>query len=269
MIKNILSKNRIVQYDICGKGLPVVLIHGFAEDHTIWNHQISFLEKKHLVISIDIPGSGGSECLMNNEADLSDFTIAIKDVLLKENITACVMLGHSMGGYITLAYQKKYQSDLLGIGLIHSTAFIDTEERKAIRKKSISFIEENGSLAFLKTSLPGLFFESDKHKENLDEILKFAGTDSNQVLIQYYHAIMKRPLSTEILTQLKIPLLMIAGKHDQVIPLNDLLYQSHVSNVTYFHIMTASAHMGMIEEPNRVNNIIDDFLDNITKITSK
>ncbi len=269
MIKTTLSDSRIVKYSKCGNGLPVILIHGFAEDHSIWKFQTSYLSEKYLIISIDLPGAGGSDELMNNDADISDFTLAIKDVLLTENIDKCVMMGHSMGGYITLGYQKKFPEDLLGIGLIHSTSFVDTDERIVLRKKSISFIEQNGSSAFLKTSIPGLFNQLEKYNEDVNNLLKNGSEINYKTLIQYYHAIMKRPDSTELIKQLSIPLLFIAGKHDHLIPINDSLNQAYISDTTHFHILKESAHMGMIEEPQELNVAIDDFLEYITEIIPK
>ncbi len=269
MLKTLKSNGRTIQYDICGKGLPLVLIHGFAEDNTLWNIQKTYLKEKYLVLSIDLPGFGGSDPLIKNEAELSDFVSSIKAVLLNEHIDTCVMLGHSMGGYVTLAYLNAFPGDLLGIGLIHSTAGADSQKRMTLRKKSILFIEEHGSLAFLKTSIPGLFHEPYRYEKEVHSLIEKCANIQGDILIQYYRAIMKRPDYTELLKQMKIPLLLIAGKNDCIIPLKNLLCQSHLSNITQFHILKESAHIGMKEEPKKINQAIDDFLGYITEITTK
>src|SRR6478672_7646514 len=107
-------------YRMAGDGEPVVLIHGFAEDGTIWDGLISDLSKNYKVIVPDLAGSGKSTGSDNVSMEI--LAEHINMILEKENIDSCFMIGHSMGGYITLAFAEKYAHKLKGLGLFHSTA---------------------------------------------------------------------------------------------------------------------------------------------------
>ena len=106
--KNIIYRQTQIVYKTTGTGSPVVLIHGFAEDSTIWDNQVDFLKDKYRLIIPDLPGSGKSELITNNDTSLEDYAAIIKQILDKEKIETCIMIGHSMGGYITLAFAEKY-----------------------------------------------------------------------------------------------------------------------------------------------------------------
>ena len=114
-----------MHYTIYGKGLPVVLIHGFAEDATVWRFQVDHLKDNYRLIVPDLPGSGQSTILKKERISMEDYAACIKTILAAENIEQCVMIGHSMGGYITLAFADKYPAQLQSFGLFHSSAYPD------------------------------------------------------------------------------------------------------------------------------------------------
>src|SRR5205814_5255300 len=130
----------------------------------------------------------------------------------------------------SLAFAEKYPEHLNGMGLFHSTAFPDNEERTVNRKKAIDFIEKNGAHEFLKTIIPNLF--SPRSRDNLanfiDELIRKTNNFPPQSLVSYYKAMMRRPDRSNALKLLKIPMLFIAGKYDNAAPLNDLLRLCHL-----------------------------------------
>ena len=154
--------NSTVFYRVYGEGKTLVLIHGFAEDGNIWNGLSNQLKDNFRLIIPDIPGSGKSTILNNSQREVSidDYAKVIFQILKKENSTTCTIIGHSMGGYITLAFANKYPDLLAGFGLFHSTAFADSEEKKQTRRKAIEFIKNNGAYAFLRTSIPSFSISS-------------------------------------------------------------------------------------------------------------
>lgn len=256
-----------------GTGLPVVLLHGFAEDNRIWDNQVAFLKNDYKLILPDLPGSGKSEMInsplsegeglgvrsIDDNIGMEDYALCIKQILDEENISHCIMIGHSMGGYITLAFAEKFPEVLMAFGLFHSSAYADDDEKVNIRKKAIGFIESNGSEAFLKTSIPGLFMEQGNSK--LPEALLERGKSFlPAVLIQYYKAMIARQDRTKILKNTAMPVLFIMGEHDKAIPFKKSLEQSHIAKQTHVHILRNSAHMGMLEEPDKINEILANFL---------
>jgi len=171
-----------------------------------------------------------------------------------------------MGGYISLAFAEKYPGYLNGLGLFHSTAYPDNGEKKETRRKAIEFIKENGAYEFLKTSVPNLFspISQEKIRNKIEELIAKTNNFSSRALVSYYEAMMQRPDRTTILKIRKFPVLFIAGKYDNAIPLNDSLRLCHLPELSYFHVLAQSGHMGMIEEAEKSKAILNDYLINLS-----
>ncbi|MEO8819826.1 MAG: alpha/beta hydrolase, partial [Ginsengibacter sp.] len=167
----------------------------------------------------------------------------------------------SMGGYITLAFAEKYSQLLNSFGLFHSSAFSDTDEKIAVRRKGISFIEKNGAEAFLKTLIPNLFSEETKnHKpELIEQLFNIAKNISAEALIQYYEAMIKRPDRVSVLESFEKPVLFMIGKHDTVIPIQAALDQCKIPAISTIHILQHSGHVGMWEEEELSNGYLKNF----------
>ena len=213
-----------LQYNKYGQGFPVILLHGFGEDNTIWNNQVVVLKDQCQLIVPNLQGTGSSP-LMQDKTQLSVEAMAddIKLLLDEENITQCILLGHSMGGYIALAFAEKFPHYLKGFGLIHSTAYADDEEKKKNRLKSIDIIEEYGGYSFLKNTIPNLFSVKFKfnNEESVEELIQKSKSFSNTSLQAYCQAMMTRPDRTSILKNATVPVLLIAGTEDIAAPLKD------------------------------------------------
>jgi pimeloyl-ACP methyl ester carboxylesterase len=264
MLKNLLFRGRRLEYEIRGEGLPVMLVHGFTEDRRIWDPLLTGMENKYRWILPDLPGSGQSEF---NDAltTLKDFAEALYALTEQENIRELVLIGHSMGGYISLAFAEKYPDSLLSLGLFHSTSYADSTEKKETRDKNISFIQNNGAEPFVTQSLPGLYsggFAAENPQEIQKQILRYANFRAES-LVLYLTAMKQRPATTGVLRSFTRPILFIMGEEDKAVPLKDALEQCHLPRISYIHILTHTAHMGMIESTNQCHSIIDRFLQQI------
>lgn len=261
--KTITYKGCEVYYKIIGKGKPVVFLHGFAEDGNVWQYQIDSLQDHYQLIIPDIPGSGKSAMAnWQAEIDMDALAESIKAILDTEKITSCAIIGHSMGGYILLAMAEKYPGLLSSFGLFHSSAFADTEEKKQARVKSIDFINNNGALAFIQSTTPNLFAPSftKNHPKEITALVENGKYFTNEVLIQYYKAMISRPDRTNILLQFTNPILFIIGEQDKAVPLTISLQQCYLPQQSHIFILKETAHMGMWEEKAKSNKILLDFL---------
>jgi pimeloyl-ACP methyl ester carboxylesterase len=181
-------------------------------------------------------------------------------------ITSIDIIGHSMGGYIVLAYFKKYQKDLSGLGLFHSHAFADSEIKITIRKKAISFINTNGGSAFLKLSTPELFHNLPTCNHAMALLLQNGKSFNKKTLIQYYDAMAMRTSTILELSEAQIPVLLIVGQYDKTMPFNELISQSYLPKQTHLYILRNTGHMGMIEEAKKSTTILTNFLNHINII---
>jgi pimeloyl-ACP methyl ester carboxylesterase len=259
--KDFLYQNNLLSYYAGGQGPAVVLLHGFGEDAGIWQNQAELLSRSYRLIVPDIPGSGLSAPLPGNPS-IEDFAEAVKAILDKEHIKACALLGHSMGGYIALAFAERYPERLTGLGLIHSTSFADSDEKKMARAKSIDFIRANGAHAFLNTAIPGLFSNAftTANAPVVEDLIQKGASFTSMALIDYYQAMIARPGRSSLLASLDTPVLFIAGIHDNAVPFAQSLQQFHLPAQAHIHILRHSAHMGMLEEPAAFNEAIASFL---------
>lgn len=272
MQKTFQYKNATISYRVEGEGKPVVLIHGFGEDSNIFNHQTAFLKEHCLLIVPDLPGSGHSETLVDREQmtddksesviSITDYANCIHQLLLHENISSCIMLGHSMGGYITLAFAELFPQLLTGFGLINSSAFADNEEKKANRKHGIEMMEQYGAYAFLKNTIPNLFAKKFKEAfpEKMESLIEASKQFSKKACQQYYAAMMNRPDRTHVLKGNLLPVLFVIGTEDVAAPLNDVLQQTHLPICSYIHILENVGHMSMWEAPELLNNYLLEFI---------
>jgi pimeloyl-ACP methyl ester carboxylesterase len=258
--KTIIVNDRPVFYRVVGQGQPVMLVHGFGEDGTIWENQEAALQRNYRLIIPDLPGSGRSA--LAGETSMESLAEVLKQVMDDAGIPACTMIGHSMGGYITLAFAEKYPDALTAFGLFHSTSYPDNEEKKTARRKGIEFIGQHGAAKFLEQATPNLFAGSfrAKYPDKVQEIIGRFTNFSAQSLVSYYEAMMQRPDRTQVIKDFTRPILFIGGAFDTAVPPEHSLQQCHLPGLSYIHILKQSGHMGMLEEAATSTALLERFL---------
>lgn len=263
-IETAINGNKIGYYDE-GKGNVVVLLHGFGEDATIWAEQIKILQQSYRVVAPNFPGTAQSELTpslsIESMADSVQELLQLPALDISAN-NKIILIGHSMGGYVTLAFAEKYPELLLGWGLFHSTAVADSDEKKQVREKGIAFIEKNGPAAFIESTVGNLFSTQTK-KDNpglIKDFLQRMNNFSGPSLVSYYKAMINRPDRTNVLKDAAVPVLLVLGKDDNAIPYDDTLRLAYMANKTYFYTLQQSGHMGMLEEQEKTNEILLEFV---------
>jgi pimeloyl-ACP methyl ester carboxylesterase len=253
-------------YTKTGDGPAVVLLHGFGEDHHIFKSTVSALEKKYTVYTPDLLGTGISSInTFSSNFSIEYLADSIAAFIEHEKIENCTLLGHSMGGYVTVAFAKKYPQVLNGFGLLHSTALPDTPIKIENRTRGISFIQKFGAATFLETTAPNLFgsFTQKNHPQLIAEFIQSIPAFSNEALTFYYQAMMARPDLTSVLETTSSPVLFILGDQDMPVALEDNLPQTKMPKRAYLYVLENCGHMGMLEQPTNFNNAVLDFLDKV------
>ena len=264
MLKKILFRDRELVYETKGIGAAVMLVHGFTEDRRIWDALLTGMENKYHWIIPDLPGSGES-AFNPSLKSLRDFSELIGSILKNENLQELILIGHSMGGYISLAFAEKYPEKIRALGLFHSSSYPDTEEKKEARDKNIRFIQNHDPALFVEQTIPGLFSDAfkEEHDEEIRKLIDRYANFRRESLVQYLDAMKNRPATTAVLESISKPVLFIMGEDDKAVPIKDSLEQCHLPRISYIHILTRTAHMGMIENSSLCNSFVDRFLSAI------
>jgi pimeloyl-ACP methyl ester carboxylesterase len=250
-----------LSYNDNGKGNTLVLIHGFCESKELWKDFEIILSKKFRVITPDLPGFGGSP-LRKTNISIEYYADMIYDLLKELKINKCTIIGHSLGGYITLALAEKYPSILNGFGLFQSTAFADSEEKKEGRNKTINFLQKHGVKVFAHSFVAPLFHlvNRERLKNEIEFMTSIASSSSLEGVIEASMAMRDRKERTDVLKTTQVPVLFIAGKDDSVVPLEKTLEQCSLPKDCYTCFLSDTGHMGMFERKNETIKIIDGFL---------
>ncbi|WP_019412464.1 alpha/beta fold hydrolase [Paenisporosarcina sp. TG20] len=251
--------NLNLAYQDFGEGEPVVLLHGFCGSHLYWDKVISALANKNRVIVPDLPGHGQSNFSKGNY-EMEYMADTLKELLDRLKLDKITLFGHSLGGYITLAFAEKYEERLNGFSLIHSTAHPDSEEAKIGRDKLIEKVNLEGVSSLIDELIPKLF--AQENLENKVEDVKKAkeigyGT-SKEGVIGMLKAMRNRPDRNLVLKNSTLPVLLIAGEKDQVIP-PDRTFSVHKETISQVLIQGAG-HMSMMEKPKLLIPEIQKFL---------
>lgn len=258
--KSFYYQQKKIYCRISGTGPCVVLLHGFGETGSVWDQQLPFLAKHYSVLVPDLPGSGASDAIddMSMEGLAACMAALVQDHTPEKHC----LIGHSMGGYIALAYAEKFEDRLSGLGLFHSTAYADTPAKVENRKKAIEFVNEKGAAPFLQVAIPGLFANStvQKRPELIEKQIKGSHNFSASSIVSYYSAMLIRPDRCAVLKSFDKPILFVLGNFDSLVLPEDLLAQARLAKKGYIHRLECSGHMGMLEEPEKTNQILTSYL---------
>ena len=253
-------KEARIHYQCFGQGRAVVLLHGFLGAIPVWKFIVPELAKRYKVVLIDLPGHGKSDSFgYIHKMDVMGE--AVKAVLNYLNLRKYVLMGHSMGGYVSLAFAEKYMDNLRGLVLLHSTAHADSEEKKSDRSKAIKIAKRNKE-RYVNESMKKLFFKTTikQHPELLEKAKQIAENTSTQGIVAALEG-MKIRKNTEVVLQFcTCPVLFIAGLHDKIIPLEQHQHQFLLPAQNKTVLLEHSAHMGFYEEPQALLDGLLPFL---------
>ena len=245
-----------------GKGKVVMLVHGFMEEGSMWKGLGRRLSTKYKVIMPDLPGFGQS-ALIAEPLSMELYAEFLRAICKKEEVSSFILLGHSMGGYVTLAFAQKYPKLLAGFGLLNSHCYEDGAEKKTNRRKTIDFIKKHGTAHFVRELYDTIFEEGykKKHPEVVKPMVEKALKYTPKAVIAATQAMINRKDKSAVLEKSKVPVLMINGKQDVVVTKQQALDQASLADITDFHLIDESKHMTIFEKRARATKAIEEFLE--------
>ncbi len=251
-------KNTTINYRTSGKGTAVVLLHGFLENLTMWDDIIVALSKRNRIVSIDLLGHGESGNLgyihtMEEQAEM------VKAVLKHLNLRKFLLIGHSMGGYVSLAFAKLYPDSVKGLCLMNSTAEADNKEKKINRDRAVLAVKQNHK-TFIRISIPNLFSEENRviFNKEVEQVINNAMTLSVQGIVASLEGMKIRTDRTNLLKKGDFKKLMIIGQKDPVLNAESLRNQSKNTDVKVVEF--ADGHMSHIENKNELIKTLETFI---------
>ena len=260
-MKQILFKNTNISYSETGKGTAIVLLHGFLENKGMWDFYISKFAKKNLVITIDLLGHGETECLSYVQT-MEDNADAVHAVLSKLRIRKAVFVGHSMGGYVALAFSELYPDMIKGLVLLNSTARADSEERKTNRDRAIRAVKQS-FINFVSLSIANLFSESNRERlsSEIESIKKEALKTPLQGIVASLEGMKIRKDREVLLYLTPYPKLIILGEKDPVLNYEETKEQ--IENTAVKLVTFPDGHMSHIENQDELLSVLLAFFKSI------
>lgn len=241
-----------------GEGKVIVFLHGFLESKEIWKPFSGELSKTYQVITIDLLGHGNSECLSYIHT-MAEMAAAVSALLTHLKIDNYMLIGHSMGGYVSLALAEKYPKNVNGLCLFHSTAKADNEKKKTDRDRAIQVVKRNRSL-FINEAIPQLFSSNYQNSEAIDKIKKIALKIPLQGVVAALEGMKIRDSKEAFLKTTSLPILYIIGKEDKVLPFQELIQQAELAENGSYMLLQNVAHMGFMEAKKETLNILKEFI---------
>lgn len=249
-----------ITFDDIGSGLPVVFLHAFPLNRTMWEPQISALVAESRCISIDVRGFGESTAAAPYSMDrYADDVAAVLDAL---QIQRAVVVGLSMGGYVAFALWRRHRERIRGLVLADTRAGADTIETVGRRRELIEIAETEGSTAVANRQIAGLIGKTtrDKRPDIYDAAHRMMAEASVEGIAGALEAMIARPDSSETCATIDVPTLVIVGDEDVPTPVKEARTLASLIAGSRLEILTQAGHLSNIERPAAFNTVVNEFL---------
>lgn len=252
-----MMENNPVQlfYEDIGKGAPMVLLHGFPLDHTIWHPIVPLLQSHARLILPDLRGHGRSPAPpgVYEMRMLADDVLALLDTLEIDRVT---LVGHSMGGYIALAFARAYPHRLAGLGYVATHAASDTPEQRANRLRLARKVARSGVSFLAQEFAPKLTCQPAL----IEPLQALMSKTPKEGVIGALKGMAERPDSTEFLNSIAVPAVVIAGIQDAMIPLERAQTMAQLLGRAWLVEAPQAAHLPMMENPTIVAHTLRELI---------
>ncbi|MFN8240390.1 MAG: alpha/beta hydrolase [Bacteroidales bacterium] len=261
MMKYLHYQGKKIYYREQGSGPAVVLVHGYLEDSSVWNGFADDLASFNRVFAIDLPGHGGSD-VYGDTHTMEFMAGAINAILESSGISRAIITGHSMGGYVVLAFADLYPSKTAGFCLIHSHPFADIPEIIKKRQIEISLVRTGKRYLFYPGNVKKMFADANLEKfgNEVERIDKIASAIRSEGIIAVLNGMMIRPQRLRLMEGGNIPYLWILGARDNYINCDSMKQRVTLPSNADLVILEDSGHMGFIEERSKTLEALSTFI---------
>ncbi|UYZ62779.1 alpha/beta fold hydrolase [Hymenobacter weizhouensis] len=238
----------------------ILFLHGFGESREVWTEFTRDFPDQYRLITLNLLGHG------TNVHDIRDYSMEaqaryVAEQLRQKNAERALLVCHSMGGYVALAFAERYPEMVAGLVLFHSTALPDTDEKKANRDKNMDFVRRHGVEKFMESFIRPLFAPSNRERLlEQREFLEDIGRATPQAtVLGALEAMKNRPDRTEVLRRAKFPVFFIVGKEDIAVSVESILPQLALPAQSHALLLSDVGHLGYFEEADLTRQAVIDF----------
>lgn len=248
-----------VFYTDTGQGKAVVLLHGFLENSSMWEELTPQFSESNRIIAVDLLGHGETGCIGYIHT-MEMMAEAVKVVLDNLSIKEATFIGHSMGGYVALAFTEMFPTMVKGLCLMNSTAYADTEERKLNRDRAIAAVKQNHK-RFIGMSISNLFAPENRERliSAIEKVKKEACKTPLQGIIAALEGMKIRKDRTDVLNRFLCKKMIVIGRKDPVLDYNVLMGQAKEANIEVLDL--AGGHMSHVEDKIELSYKIMHFIE--------
>lgn len=260
MKKKFSYKEKTISYYDSGSGEAIILLHGYLESSEVFNDFIPELTRHARVLAMDLPGHGESD-VYGNTHSMEFMAEAVKFLMDELSIKKAMIIGHSLGGYVALAFLENYAQMLYGYCLFHSHPVADTNEVIENRKREMRVVVSGKKEIIYPVNVSKMFADCniDKFADKLVFMKEIASRTPAEGIIAVINGMIGRPSRLELLQKGDIPLLLILGKMDNYIPYDYFKGAVNLPENAIFCTLEHSGHLGFIEEKGRSQAVILEF----------
>lgn len=246
-------------YVDAGNGLPLLFVHGFPLSSAAWKHQIGALQSAHRVIAPDLRGFGDSEATAG-AVSMDQYATDLHELLRHLSIASAVVIGHSMGGYIALAFARKFPKAVQGLVLVGTKAGADTPEAAAARRETAEKVMATGTQTVIDAMSPKFFSLAHNNAGETDEVRAIMSAAKPAGVAGALLGMAARPDSTPFLKQIDMPTLVVAGVDDQVISAAESKKMADALPNAKLELIPGAGHLVAMEKPEEFNRILTAWL---------
>lgn len=251
---------RGVAYDDAGEGQPVLFVHGFPHHRKLWAPQVRALAGHARPIAIDLPGFGESD--MPEKFTIDGWATGLARFLDALDLARVIVVGLSMGGYVTLAFWRLHRERVLALVLADTRAGADTDEGKQKRRETIELARHEGPTAVARALLPGMVGKSTREREPsvvamMRAMLESASVDST---VGASEAMMNRADATPVLPTIEVPTLIVVGEEDVLTPPKESRAMHAAIPGSRLEIIPGAGHVSNVERPAAFNQVLSEFI---------
>jgi 3-oxoadipate enol-lactonase len=242
-----------------GQGPPLVFLHGFPLCRGAWQKQMDAFGFSHRVIAPDLRGFGNSEAA-SGPTTMTQYAADVHALLQQLGTGPVVLIGHSMGGYVALAFAHQFPEMLRGLVLVSTKAGQDTAKAAAVRRATAEKVKAEGVQGVVEAMAPKMLVAGNRDERMAEEVRAFMAASEAAGVIGALLGMAERPDATEMLSQIMVPTLVITGAEDTVIPPSESDKLVQAIRGAQLSVIPHAGHLVAFEQPDEFNRVLEDWL---------